>query len=256
MDEAIEFETILKMRVAVITRDLATRQIACWASEHRSRYVCVANVHMCMESFDCDEFAAVVNQADLTVPDGLPLVWGQRLLGRREAAQVRGEDLAHDVCRMAERQGMPVALYGGSPEVLDQLQLTLAQRYPELDVRLAISPPFRPLSEAEDRMHVNEINDSGARILFVGLGCPKQEKWMAVHQDSVHLVMLGVGAAFDFIAGSKKSAPVWMRRAGLEWVYRLAAEPRRLWKRYLRHNPRFVWFFCKSCLGSRFERNH
>jgi N-acetylglucosaminyldiphosphoundecaprenol N-acetyl-beta-D-mannosaminyltransferase len=135
---------------------------------------------------------------------------------------------------------IPVGFYGGDPEVLRRCIEVCRQRFPSLDIAYAHSPPFRPLSISEDRAVVREINASTARILFVGIGCPKQERWMASHKGIVNVVMLGVGAAFDFLAGVKPMAPAWMQRMGLEWCFRLATEPRRLWRRYGYHNPRFA----------------
>ena len=151
----------------------------------------------------------------------------------------------------AARAGIPVGFYGGAPDVLDKLVVVARERFPGLRIVYAWSPPFRPISPAEDTAIVEEINRSGARILFVGLGCPKQDRWMAAHHSRVNAVMLGVGAAFDFLAGNKAQAPRWMQDRGLEWVFRLASEPRRLWWRYLWHNPRFVVLFALQLLRHR-----
>ncbi|MBU0970232.1 MAG: WecB/TagA/CpsF family glycosyltransferase, partial [Proteobacteria bacterium] len=127
----------------------------------------------------------------------------------------------------------------------------LKKKYPGLHIACAISPPFRELTPQEDEEYTKQINKSGARILFVSLGCPKQERWMADHKDRLSCVMLGVGAAFDFLSGKKKHAPRWMQKVGLEWIFRLACEPRRLWKRYFKHNPRFIWYFGKQLIKER-----
>lgn len=213
-------------------------------------YICVANVHMCMESFDSPAFRQVLNNADLVVPDGRPLVWALRWLGEENADQVRGSDFLLKVCAEAEKANVPVGLYGGTAESLLDFVSFLSKQFPALPVVCAISPPFRPLTAIEDAAYIDQINTSGARILFVGIGCPKQENWMAEHKDRLQCVMLGVGAAFDFFSGRKKHAPRWMQQAGLEWVFRLASDPRRLWKRYLKHNPRFVWHFFKQWMST------
>jgi len=145
-----------------------------------------------------------------------------------------------------------VALYGGGLATLAKLQKFLLQAYPGLTIGCAISPPFRPLSEDERNAYTAKIRNSGARILFVGLGCPKQEKWMAENVTQLNLVMLGVGAAFDFYAGDKKVAPAWMRKAGLEWLHRFISEPHRLWKRYLMNNPHFVYLYLRAIIRRRF----
>ena len=206
-------------------------------------YICAANVHMCMEAYDDLDFRQVVNGADLIVPDGRPLVWAQRLLGYSNAQQLRGMDLMLALCEQSARVGTPVGFYGASSELLDKLSNKLKQRFPGLNVVCRIAPPFRELTADEDSQYIEQINRSGARILFVGLGCPKQERWMAAHKDKLHCVMLGVGAAFDFIAGNKRHAPSWLQKSGLEWLFRLVSEPRRLWRRYVIQNPRFIWHF-------------
>jgi N-acetylglucosaminyldiphosphoundecaprenol N-acetyl-beta-D-mannosaminyltransferase len=155
------------------------------------------------------------------------------------------------VLAAAGGQRIPVGFYGATDAVLERLIEAARSRYPSLEIAFAWAPPFRPLSEEEDLAVTARINASGARILFVGLSTPKQERWMAAHRGRVQAVMLGVGAAFDFLAGSKRQAPRWMMRAGLEWLFRLASEPRRLARRYLKHNPRFVVLFLTQLLGLR-----
>lgn len=143
---------------------------------------------------------------------------------------------------------MPVGFYGGTDEVLEMMKANLTADYP-LDIAYAYSPPFRPLTEEEDRKVVEDIINSGAKILFVGISCHKQERWMAAHKDSLPMPLVGVGAAFDFIAGMKPQAPGWMQRAGFEWLFRLLTEPKRLWRRYLYHNPRFLFKFALQLIG-------
>ena len=221
-----------------------------WAKAHASRYVCVATVNNVMEAWDSPEFKTITNQADLVTPDGMPLVWGLKLLGYREATRVYGPDLTPIVLQKAMENRIPVGFYGGSSTaVLERLQTVISQRFPALQIAYAFSPPFRPLTSVEDGEVVSAINRSGARILFIGLSSPKQDFWMAAHRGRVQAVMLGVGAAFDFLSGTKSQAPRWMMRSGLEWLYRLATEPRRLWKRYLKHNPRFVVLFTLQLMG-------
>ncbi|MEO7986727.1 MAG: WecB/TagA/CpsF family glycosyltransferase, partial [Gemmatimonadales bacterium] len=196
--------------------------------------------HVTMEAYDSAEFGAIVNGADLVTPDGMPLVWALRLFGVAGATRVYGPTLTGHVLERAAAEGVAVGFYGATPEVLRRMLDACQRRFPRLRVAYAHAPPFRQLTAAEDMAVVGELNGSGARILFVGLGCPKQEQWMASHKGSVKATMLGVGAAFDFLAGSKPQAPMWMQRAGLEWLFRLGTEPRRLWRRYAYHNPRFV----------------
>ena len=194
-------------------------------------------------------FREVVNRADLVTPDGMPLVWMMRLKGLHNQQRVYGPTLMLHVLEAAAREKIPVGFYGGTPEVIELLVEQMQSRFAGLNVAFAVSPPFREMSRQEDLEVVEQINSSGARILFVGLGCPKQEIWMAEHKGKVNAVMLGVGAAFDFHAGVKRQAPAWMQRAGLEWLFRLFTEPRRLWKRYLYHNPRFLVLAIYDLLG-------
>ena len=246
-----EYRHILGMRVNALTYETATRQILDWARLGESRYVCVASVHMVMEAFDSDEFRRTVNGADLVTSDGRPLVWALNSLGARGASQVRGTDLTAHVAERAARERIPIGLYGGTPELLESFVRILELRYPGIRVACQIAPPFRPLTPEEDEEVTARIIDSGARILFVGIGCPKQERWMAAHKNRIPAVVLGVGAAFDFHTGRIRQAPRWMQAAGLEWLFRLMMDPRRLWKRYARHNPRFVGLFLLQLLGLR-----
>jgi N-acetylglucosaminyldiphosphoundecaprenol N-acetyl-beta-D-mannosaminyltransferase len=202
-----------------------------------------------MEAFDSSAFQRVVNGADLITPDGRPLVWALRSLGVRDATQVRGTDLTTHVVERAAREGIPIGLYGGTPDLLEKFVRILKRRYPGVRVVCQIAPPFRPLTPEEDKTVTKEIRSSGARILFVGIGCPKQERWMEIHKDRIPAVMLGVGAAFDFHTGRVRQAPGWMQVAGLEWLFRLLMDPKRLWKRYAKHNPRFVVLFLLELLG-------
>ena len=240
---------ILGTRVDPTDYAQVVKKVARWSEKHLSKYVCVATVNQVMEGFDSPDFLRIMNGADLVTPDGMPLVWGLRRLGHKSATRVYGPDLTPILLQRAAAEGRPVGFYGGAPEVLDRLVDIVSERFPALQVAYAYSPPFRPLTMEEDARVVAEINASGARILFIGLNSPKQDCWMAAHRGRVQAVMLGVGAAFDFLAGSKRQAPRWMMRIGMEWLFRLVTEPRRLWKRYLKHNPRFVVLFLLQLLG-------
>jgi N-acetylglucosaminyldiphosphoundecaprenol N-acetyl-beta-D-mannosaminyltransferase len=242
---------ILGMRVDATSYGHAAQEILRWAGNGESRYVCVATVNNVIEAYDNPDYAGVMEAADLVTPDGMPLVWGLRLLGVGTATRVYGPDLTPVVCQLAAEHGIPVGFYGGAKDVLDELTATLGRRFPGLRIVYRASPPFRRLTPDEERRTLEDLGRSGVRILFVGLGTPKQEQWMAAHKHDVRAVMLGVGAAFDFLAGRKRQAPRLLQRLGLEWLYRLAHEPRRLWRRYLYRNPRFVALFIAQLLRER-----
>lgn len=251
MTNLSHYRYILGQRVDYTTYDRAARQILDMAHDGRGGYVCISTVHMVMEGYDDPDFQRIVNGADLVTPDGMPLVLGLKLQGLKEAERVYGPTLMPFICRAAARQAVPVGFYGGTDEVLEMMKANLITDYPSLEISYTYSPPFRRLTEGEDRKVVEDIVNSGAKILFVGIGCPKQERWMAAHKDRLSMPLLGVGAAFDFIAGIKPQAPGWMQQAYLEWLFRLMTEPKRLWRRYLYQNPRFLIKFILQLAGLR-----
>jgi N-acetylglucosaminyldiphosphoundecaprenol N-acetyl-beta-D-mannosaminyltransferase len=231
---------VLKANLTRTSYKLAAQQVIAWSQMRESRYVCAANVHMLMEAHDSPSYLHILNSADMVTPDGMPLVWMMRLKGHPAQQRVYGPTLMLHVLESAARENIYVGFYGSSPEVLRSLLAKMQAKFPNLKVVYSFSPPFTTLSAEEDAEIIKSINASSAQILFIGLGCPKQEIWMAEHRGKINAVMLGVGAAFDFHAGVKSQPPAWMQKMGLEWLYRLATEPRRLWRRYLYHNPRFV----------------
>jgi N-acetylglucosaminyldiphosphoundecaprenol N-acetyl-beta-D-mannosaminyltransferase len=250
--EAPPHRAILGMRVDATTYTDAIQRIVAWAHGSECRTVGVATVNNVMEAYDDPSYRSVMNRCDLVTSDGQPLVWGLKLLGVKGATRVYGPELTPRLLAYAADEGLSIGFYGGSPEVIDALCAVTAERWPSLRIGYAYSPPFRPLDDVEDDEVVEAIVSSGIRVLFVGLGCPKQERWMDAHRDRLPIVQIGVGAAFDFLAGRKRQAPAMMQSAGLEWLFRLATEPRRLWKRYLHHNPRFVMMFGAQVLRARF----
>lgn len=245
--------SILGMHVDSVESDGAVDLISRWVAEQPSsaaRMVCAANVHMVMEAWDDPQYRAVVNSGDLVVPDGQPLVWALRLLGVTQRRRVRvSPDLLLRLFAEAERSDSAVGLYGGTEQTLRHFQSSLGSHVPRLRVPFAWAPPFRPLTPEEDDGVVERIRTSGVQLLLVGLGCPKQERWMAEHKDGLSCVMIGVGAAFDLFGGRTKEAPRWTRDIGLEWAWRLMQEPRRLWRRHAKHDPRFVLLFASQTLS-------
>jgi N-acetylglucosaminyldiphosphoundecaprenol N-acetyl-beta-D-mannosaminyltransferase len=217
--------------------------------------VTAAAVHLVMVAREDPETRRAVD-ASLAVPDGVPLVWALRALGHENATRVYGPDLMAAYCARSARTGTTMYLYGGRSEAaLDDLTQSLLRRYPGLRIVGGWSPPFRALTDTERDEVAARINASGADVVWVGTGQPKQEKWMAEMRDRLDApILAGVGAAFDFHAGIVPQAPAWMQRRGLEWVYRLAREPRRLWRRYARYNPRFIAAFARQYAAHRTGR--
>ncbi|KAA0988878.1 WecB/TagA/CpsF family glycosyltransferase [Dyadobacter aurulentus] len=211
-----------------------------------SGYTCVANVHMLVEAANDKNFASIVNNATICTPDGMPLVWGLKLLYGIEQDRVAGMDLLPDLLKETERHGIPVYFYGGTPETIDNTRYYISQHYPQLKVAGMYSPPFRVIDQDEEREIVNNINNGRPGIVFVALGCPKQEKWMAAMKDRISATMIGIGGALPVMIGMQKRAPSWARNAGLEWLYRLAQEPKRLFKRYAVTNSKFLWLLFKT----------
>ncbi len=241
--------SIAGTNVSVVNYESAVKYIEAWAERRESRYVCTCPASGVVTAWLDAGFRRVQGDADLVAPDGQPIIWGLRLLGTLVRRRVYGPDLMLETCSLCEKRGWPVYLYGSAEETLRKLEENLARKFPGLRIAGAHAPPFRPLTEDEDREATERINSSGARVVFVGLGLPKQDMWMHEHRGHVKAVMIGVGAAFDFHAGTVRQAPAWMRKRGLEWLFRLLTEPRRLWRRYLRDVPLFSVLAFLQILG-------
>ena len=216
-------------------------------------YVCVSNVHMVTTARFDNRLRHIMEDADIVTADGLPLVWVLRQKGYRFAERVTGTDLTLELCRIAEKDNMSVYFYGGSIETIERLKIYISQIFPSLNSFFE-SPPILPQNPEVDMEVVSRIKESGARIVFVGLGCPKQEYWMAAYKPHLPALLIGVGAVFDFIAGTVSRAPLWMQRCSLEWFHRLATEPRKTWKRYATTNPVFVWMVLAEWLNGRMAK--
>lgn len=218
-----------------------------WAAERKrlraplSRYICVLDVRGAVQAHHDPELAAIYREAAVVTPDGMPIVWALRSFGSRNQQRVYGPTLMLKACERAAAEGLRIFLYGGRREMLAVLGLNLVRRFPGLNIAGSYSPPFRPLTESENRDVVQRIRESNVDIVFVGISTPKQERWMYEHRASFPgVTMIGVGAAFDFHSGRTRQAPAWMQRNGLEWLFRLSTEPGRLWKRYLLITPQFL----------------
>jgi len=235
----------------------------CWSEERRAfagsarpsiqaHYICVTSVHGVVMAQDDPEIAKILNEADIATPDGMPLVWAIRSFGSRQQLRVYGPTLMLELCREAAQTGQRIFLYGGREDTLALLIERLLEKFPKLHIAGSYSPPFRPLTQEEDYRIQQLIRAADSDIIFVGISTPKQEKWMYAHRDCFPgVTMIGVGAAFDFHAGRTRQAPGWMQRNGLEWLFRLAVEPVRLWRRYLLITPRFLPLWAMQKLRSR-----
>jgi N-acetylglucosaminyldiphosphoundecaprenol N-acetyl-beta-D-mannosaminyltransferase len=241
---------ILGVRVSALNMAQALSIIDEWIARRQRHYVCVSGVHGLMESQRDEGLRRIHNDAGLVTPDGMPLVWLSRLHGRGHVERVYGPDLMLALCEHSLSKGYKHFFYGGGEGVPERLAHSLRRRFPGLRVAGGYSPPFRPLSGAEEEQIVEAIDEADPDVVWVGLSTPKQERWMAEHLGRLAApVLIGVGAAFDFHSGLKKQAPRWMQRSGLEWLFRLATEPRRLGRRYLVNNPLFVLLVLQQAFG-------
>lgn len=230
---------VLGVRIDALTWDAAVNRLMTWGRRHESRYVTICNAHVVVTAAHEPDFGSIVANADMATPDGAPVAWMLRRQGYTKQGRINGPDVMWALCERCAAEDLPIYCYGSTQETLDLLEKRLRAAFPSLKMTME-SPPFRPLTAEEDAQAVARMNDSGAGFVFVGLGCPKQERWVAEHRGRVNAVMLGVGAAFPFHAGTLPRAPAWMRRNGLEWLHRLASEPRRLGRRYLVTNTLFI----------------
>ncbi len=237
---------VLDTHIDAIGWDEVVSRIASWAAHRQSRVVALCNVHSVVTASQEPAFQTVLSQADLALPDGAPVAWALRREGFSGQQRINGPDLTWRYLQVAEQLGQSVFFYGSTQDTLDRLMVTIKDSFPKLKIVGMESPPYRELSAEEDQAYVDQINQSGANVLFVGLGCPKQEAWMAAHRGRIKAVMLGVGAAFDYHAGTIQRAPVWMQKIGMEWFHRLLSEPRRLFKRYTVTNSIFIYRMIKN----------
>ncbi|MBV8469797.1 MAG: WecB/TagA/CpsF family glycosyltransferase [Burkholderiaceae bacterium] len=248
MPELLRRQRLFGVRIDVGDMTAAVAQVIGRARLRAGGLVCVANVDMLTRATQTPRLHAVMEDATAVVTDGVPLVWALRRLRREPASRVYGPGLVLELCERAEAEGLSAYFYGGMPEEVSLLEAALRQRFPRLRIAGIESPPMLAAEPPADPTTIERINASGAHLLFVGLGCPKQEFWMAAQQPQLQPIALGVGLAFALIAGTKSQAPVWMRNAGLEWFYRLCQEPGRLWKRYLVGNSRFIGYCLREWL--------
>jgi N-acetylglucosaminyldiphosphoundecaprenol N-acetyl-beta-D-mannosaminyltransferase len=218
-----------------------------WAMKHESRSIFFCNVHMAILSYKNSNFLKRINTGDLVCADGRPIFFLQKLLGEEDCEQIRGPETMLKLLKLFEKENLPIGLFGSSKETLFNLKKIFSKDYPNLKVAFCCSPPFGDLSSFENDGFDEEINKSGARVLFVALGCPKQEEWISSQREKINMPMLGVGAAFDYIS-QNRVMPKFIINLGLEWLFRLILEPKRLWRRYLSTNPIFIWLALRQLL--------
>ncbi|MCZ6604934.1 MAG: WecB/TagA/CpsF family glycosyltransferase [Alphaproteobacteria bacterium] len=237
----MERVNVLGTPVSAIDMGLAVDTIDDWIGQGLSHYVCVRDVHGVILARDDAQFRRIHERAGLVTPDGMPIVWFCRLAGYRQVRKVSGTKLFLAVCERSRTRRTRHFFYGATETTLEKLSDALRNRFPGIEIAGVHAPPFHRLDAAEDAETVALINNARADIVWVGLGSPKQEQWMADHVGQLDAsVLIGIGAAFDFVAGNIRRAPMWMRKCGLEWLYRLAGDPKRLWRRYLTKTPLFI----------------
>jgi N-acetylglucosaminyldiphosphoundecaprenol N-acetyl-beta-D-mannosaminyltransferase len=247
---SVQRANVLGIGVSTLNLTTALESVA-RALEHRTKgYVCVTGVHGIMEAQSDPHFRGILNRAFLNTPDGMPMVWVGRGQGFRQMDRVYGPDLMLMICEFTQKKGYTHFLYGGAEGVATELKQRLEQKFPGIKILGTYTPPFRPLEPAEEADLLRTVNTLKPDIIWVGLSTPKQEKFMDRYWQKLDAtLMFGVGAAFDFHAGRVRQAPRWMQRSGLEWLFRLGCEPRRLWRRYLKNNPRFIFRILCQSLG-------
>jgi len=243
-----KLQSVLGARIDALSWDEAIASIVTAGTARQSAYICICNVHSVVTGMRDAQFMATINCAAMATPDGAPIAWALRMLGFPQQERINGPDLMWRYLHEAERIGHTVFFYGSTDTTLARLRQALMKHFPSLKIGGMHAPPFRPLNAHEDAAEIDLIHRCGAQVVFVGLGCPKQEQWMAAHRGCIQAVMIGVGAAFDYHAGVVKRAPLWWQRHGLEWLYRLASEPRRLLGRYVVTNTLFILGFSRQLI--------
>lgn len=242
---------ILNSKISTLSFSETIELIEEWLKNNKNKYICVCNTHSLVTGYENNDFKNVLKASDLCVPDGMPLVFGLKKLGFSKQERVDGPNLMLRLCKEASLKKYRILLYGGREDSLKRLEMKLATKFPGIDIVGKISPPFRELNAEEEKNIIEEINILKPDITFVSLGCPKQEKWMYINKDIVPGVMLGVGAAFEFILGDIKRPPLFFQKIGLEWLFRLISEPKRLFKRYAYNNTKFILLYFKTYKSDR-----
>jgi N-acetylglucosaminyldiphosphoundecaprenol N-acetyl-beta-D-mannosaminyltransferase len=245
-----KYAEVLGCRIDAIDWNDALERLMAWSRVGASRYICACNVHSVVTGWRDDGFKRAINDADMALPDGAPVAWVMRRLGFKSQQRLAGPDLLWKFCAHAQGSDVSVYFLGSTAETVARLEANIRTAFPQLHIAGAVSLPFRALTSSEELEIAERVHSSGAGIVFLSLGCPKQERWMAARRGMIRAPIVGVGAAFDFLAGRVKRAPRWMQRFGLEWVHRLAGDPARLWRRYLATNALFVVGLILQAVGA------
>lgn len=246
----MEKVNILGVGISPINLKDATDIINSWIDTNQKEYICVTPAHGIMECQRETELRKIFNRSGLTTPDGMSIVWLLKFLGYKNVSRVYGPDLMEEVCKISSENGQyRHFLYGGDSGVAEKLAESLTKKFPGLNIVGTYSPPFRPLTPEEDKEIIDLLNELSPHIIWIGISTPKQEQWMSSHLEKLNApILIGVGAAFDFLSGNKSQAPIWIQRSGLEWLFRLASEPKRLWRRYIQY-PLFMILVARQFFG-------
>ncbi len=246
---------ILGVKISISNIQSACGAIENWIFERKKTYVCIAPVATIVDCQGDEKYRGIINNAGMATPDGMPLVWLGRMKGYREIERTYGPDLFDAFLKLSQQKQYRHYFYGGTPRTLNLLIDRLKERYPQLNISGCYSPPFRDMHDTEEQTVLDKINHSHPDILWIGLGSPKQDYWMYYHRHKLNVpVMVGIGAAFDFVAGTKPQAPQILRQSGLEWMFRLCSEPSRLWRRYLIGNTKFIFYLALDSAKNFFGR--
>ncbi|MFB5760252.1 WecB/TagA/CpsF family glycosyltransferase [Paenibacillus medicaginis] len=241
-----KYGKIINSNITALTFQETIIELEKWVANKENHYVCVCNTHSIVTASNDKLFATVLNNAGICTPDGTPVVWALRSYGFTEQDRVDGPNMMLKLCELSAQKKYKIFFYGGTAETLEQLNRKVTQMFEGIEIAGSYSPPFRNLTAYEETEIADMINTSNADFIFVSLGCPKQEIWMYNNREKIRGIMIGVGAAFEYITGNIKRPPLFFQKAGLEWVFRLISEPKRLWKRYAYNNPVYVYRFFKT----------
>ena len=244
----METLSIFDVPISLGKYDYFIHKIIDLSNRNSGSYVCVLNVHMMIEAQRKPDFKKILKAADIVLPDGKPITWALKILKDTNQDRVAGMDIVPDLFRELEKTGEPVFFFGGTSEMLEKTKVFIEGKFPALKIAGCHAPPFRALTKEENEENIERINNSGAKVIFVVLGCPKQEIWMSVMKERINGVMIGVGGAIPVVIGDKKRAPLWMQKSGLEWLFRFVQEPKRLFKRYTVTNTWFLYLLCAGYL--------